>query len=315
MAYDVFISHSIRNKAVAEALCDRLEATGRRCWMAPRDILPGLEWGEAIMSGIKQSRIFLLVFSSHANTSKQVLREVERAASRDMVLLPVRVEDIEPSAALEYYISTPQWLDAITPPLEAHLDRLVQVVARLPEAVPELTAAERAPPGVPQGRPVPERQPAPAPLPHPETPKSLTTPAPPDRSPLDPENLFTATSRVRAHEAAGRTVPQRAAGISGIVFLVSGGLILLGGYIILLLVDLLLGAWGLLAASGVAAARTYHRIGAAVSVAVVLPGTLGLIGYQTEILGPTGVLFHALLAAEMGYFGFVHRETGVPANS
>ena len=45
--------------------------------------------------------------------------------------MPFRVEDVAPSATLEYFISETHWLDAFTPPLEHHLERLADAVKRL----------------------------------------------------------------------------------------------------------------------------------------------------------------------------------------
>ena len=198
MAHDVFISHSVKDKAVADALCAWLERDGVRCWMAPRDILPGLEWGEAIIKGINSTRIFVLIFSSNANTSKQIIREVERAVNRGMVLVPFRVEDVPPSEALEYYISTPHWLDALTPPLEAHLERLSQTVATL------------------LGRPAPEAAPAPpVPAPRPAEPRATQPRRPgpavasiallPLPDGLEQGDVFTAAARLRT--ADGVLIP------------------------------------------------------------------------------------------------------------
>ncbi len=41
MAYDVFISYSTPDKVIADAACATLEQRQIRCWMAPRDVLPG----------------------------------------------------------------------------------------------------------------------------------------------------------------------------------------------------------------------------------------------------------------------------------
>ena len=79
MIYDVFISHSTRDKTAADAACAALEAAGIRCWIAPRDITPGAEWGEAIIEAINQCRVMVLIFSTNANESSQIRREVERA--------------------------------------------------------------------------------------------------------------------------------------------------------------------------------------------------------------------------------------------
>lgn len=51
-----------------------LESRGIRCWIAPRDIIPGEDWGAAIIDAIKDARAMVLVFSSHSNESDQIKR-------------------------------------------------------------------------------------------------------------------------------------------------------------------------------------------------------------------------------------------------
>jgi hypothetical protein len=131
MAHDVMISHSHADKPVADAACAALETRGIRCWIAPRDVNPGQDWAASIVEAIRDARIMLLVFSRHANQSPQVKREVERAASSGKVLLPLRLDDVLPEAALAYYLGTPHWLDAITPPFEAHLEKLADACSSL----------------------------------------------------------------------------------------------------------------------------------------------------------------------------------------
>ena len=43
---------------------------------------------------------------------------------RGLPVIPFRIEDVPMSKTLEYFISMPHWLDALTPPLQNHLDRL-----------------------------------------------------------------------------------------------------------------------------------------------------------------------------------------------
>jgi hypothetical protein len=127
----VFVSYSSKDKHIADAAVATLEAKGIRCWIAPRDIVPGKEWSESIISGIEHSRMMVLVFSAHANNSQQVLREVERAVHHGMPIVPFRIENLMPSRAMEYFISTHHWLDAYYPPLEEHLDKLAATAQAL----------------------------------------------------------------------------------------------------------------------------------------------------------------------------------------
>lgn len=131
MAHDVFISYSAHDKAVADALCATLESRKIRCWIAPRDVLPGTDYATALINGLSDSRLMVLVFSNEANKSNHVMREVERAVSKAIPIIPLRIENVTPTKAMEYYLSTPHWLDAITPPLEKHLQKLADTVQTL----------------------------------------------------------------------------------------------------------------------------------------------------------------------------------------
>ncbi len=128
MAHDVFISYSSKDKQVADAACAVLESRSIRCWIAPRDILPGGDWAESIVDAIRDSRVMVLIFSSNANQSVQIKREVERAVHHGLSIIPLRIEDVAPTGALEYAISAAHWLDAFTPPMERHLHYLADVV-------------------------------------------------------------------------------------------------------------------------------------------------------------------------------------------
>ena len=128
MPHDVFISHSAKDKVTADAVCAMLESEGIRCWIAPRDVLPSMEWGRAIVEAIEESQIMVLVFTANANASPQIRREVERAVNRGVAILPVRIEDVLPGKGLEYFIGNVHWLDALNPPLEAHLKSLAGTI-------------------------------------------------------------------------------------------------------------------------------------------------------------------------------------------
>jgi len=138
MAHDVFISHSSQDKPVGDAVCAALETGSIRCWIAPRDVQPGRSFAGEITRAIQHSKVMVLIFSAHTNTSEQVLREVQLAANSHLHIVQLRIQDVLPNDDLEYYLSTPHWLDALTPPLEGHLERLeTSVKALLDMAAPE----------------------------------------------------------------------------------------------------------------------------------------------------------------------------------
>src|SRR5687767_5824510 len=94
---DVFISYASEDEWAAKRVCATLEPEGIDCWMAPRDVPPGGDWVHSIMSAIGSSGLLVLVLSEASARSGHVLREVERAVHRDLPLLPVRIDDTEPT--------------------------------------------------------------------------------------------------------------------------------------------------------------------------------------------------------------------------
>jgi len=128
---DVFISHSSKDRSVADAVCAALEQRGYGCWIAPRDISPGMDWSQAIVEGIHQCALTVLIFSSHANESVAVTREVQRTFEGGALVLPFRIEDVVPTGALEYYLSSVQWLDALGASYPQGLEHLIQSVGYL----------------------------------------------------------------------------------------------------------------------------------------------------------------------------------------
>jgi hypothetical protein len=131
MVHEVFICYASRDKAIADAVCDALESRQIKCWIAPRDVLPGTEWAETIVDALDESRVLVLVLSSSSNTSPQVIREVGRAASKGIPIIPIRIDDVVPSKAMDFFVSSHHWLDAQTGPLKKHLKRLTDTVQQI----------------------------------------------------------------------------------------------------------------------------------------------------------------------------------------
>ena len=105
--------------------------------MAPRDVMAGEEWATAIMRGITGADGMVLVFSSRSNNSPQVRREIERAVGKKIPIYPVRIEDIMPSEAMEYYISSSHWVD-VFPEVSSHsLQSLLEAIRSRETGLPE----------------------------------------------------------------------------------------------------------------------------------------------------------------------------------
>ena len=129
MTHDVFVSYSTIDKTIADTIVASLEQNQIRCWYAPRDIQASEDWGKAITNGILKSKMFLVIFSGNANQSQRVLDELNFAISKEIVILPFRIEKLEPDGAMGLHLSSRHWLDAYDPSWESHIGKLIKNVS------------------------------------------------------------------------------------------------------------------------------------------------------------------------------------------
>src|ERR1700748_3466457 len=127
----VFISYSSLDFAKADMIRAAIEAAGITCWIAPRDLSPGSQWGAGIVDGIEASEAVLVVFSQSANDSPQIAREMEQAVSRRKQLIPVRIEDVMPTQDMLYFLGVSHWFNAFAQPLPTYLPEIVATVQRV----------------------------------------------------------------------------------------------------------------------------------------------------------------------------------------
>ena len=97
----VFISYASQDVAVAAAAVEALERHGIKCWIAPRDVVPGEFYAGAIVHAIDAAKVIVLVLSENAATSQHVLREVERASSKRHPVVAFRIDRAPLPAELE----------------------------------------------------------------------------------------------------------------------------------------------------------------------------------------------------------------------
>jgi hypothetical protein len=140
---DIFVSYASPDRDIAFRIVSFLEEQGITCWVAPRDVPPGVEYGQAIVDGIADSRALVLILSDQSNESQFVRKEVERAVSKTKPVLPVRIREVTPSGSLEFFISSAQWVDAWKSPMEQYLLPLVAAIKAIgqPGAAPVRSSA------------------------------------------------------------------------------------------------------------------------------------------------------------------------------
>ena len=108
----VFISYATTDRKQALAVCKAIEHRGTKCWISTRDVAPGENYQEAIVRALRDARAVILVFSKAANDSDEIKKELSLASRYRMPVMTLRIDDVEPSDAFAYELSTRQWIDA-----------------------------------------------------------------------------------------------------------------------------------------------------------------------------------------------------------
>jgi len=95
--YDVFISHSSEDKAIAEKIAQHLSFRGLQVWYDDWEILVGHDIVDKVYGGIRDSRFLLVLLSEKSVRSKWVQQEINVARIREIesgatVVLPAVIE-------------------------------------------------------------------------------------------------------------------------------------------------------------------------------------------------------------------------------
>lgn len=134
---DVFISHSSLDKAIADHLCNELEAKGLKCWIAPRDIVPGSDWAAAISNAINSTKVMLLIYSHNSAQSTQVPKEVNIAEKKGKFIIPYKIDDAELMGAFDYFLTGAHWIVANPAMDDYKVDELYGVITGVMQVAPQ----------------------------------------------------------------------------------------------------------------------------------------------------------------------------------
>lgn len=140
----IFITHSSKDDKVSRTICTALESRGLTCWISSRNVKPGQNYQEQIVKAIRAARIMVLVFTANANNSNEIKKELALASQNNLVVIPVRIEDVTPNEAFAYEFATRQWIDLFDN-WENSIGRLVDQIASTIEDHPSGNAAKVVP--------------------------------------------------------------------------------------------------------------------------------------------------------------------------
>ena len=107
--FDVFLSHSSKDKSVVRPLAERLRADGLRVWFDEWEIKPGDSIVSKVDDGLERSRVLVLCMSASAFGSDWALLESNTIRFRDPLnkqrrLVPIRLDDAEIKGGLKQFL-------------------------------------------------------------------------------------------------------------------------------------------------------------------------------------------------------------------
>jgi len=143
----IFITYSSKDQKVARTICTALENRGLICWISSRNVKPGQNYQEQIVRAIRASRVMVLVFTVNANNSNEIKKELALASQNNLVVIPVRIEDVAPNEAFAYEFATRQWIDLFED-WEKSMAELVELIAAILNDPPPADRP-KASPGLP----------------------------------------------------------------------------------------------------------------------------------------------------------------------
>lgn len=108
--FDVFISYSHQDKAIAERICSMLDEYKISYWIDHEGVRHGDDFKEDIVNAIVSSKILMFISSENSNKSRNTIKEVGLAEERNKVILPVRIDDSPYNKSLEYDLCNRHWI-------------------------------------------------------------------------------------------------------------------------------------------------------------------------------------------------------------
>ena len=109
----VFVSYASQDATTANHVVAALEQRGLKCWIAPRDVVPGTLYADEIIGAINEATAVVLILSKQAVESPHVGKEIERASSKRRPIIALRTDSAPLTRAFEYFLSESQWIDVL----------------------------------------------------------------------------------------------------------------------------------------------------------------------------------------------------------
>ncbi len=135
MAYDVFISYSRKDSAVADCICSALDRAGITYFIDREGIGGGLEFPEILAQAIIECRKVLFLASANSYASKFTNNEIVYAYNKKNKnsIIPYLIDGSKMPPALEFMLAGINWRNLHDHPIESVLvNDLLKILERQP---------------------------------------------------------------------------------------------------------------------------------------------------------------------------------------
>lgn len=150
MSYDIFLSYSRTDEAIAGQFIRAAQDHGLKVWY-DQYISGGHDWRDSIVESLRASKALVILFSEASNGSRQLIKELAIADNFSKLVIPVLIENTEPRGPYLYEMASRNWIKLYPDP-ERKLDGLIVNLASqlgveraLSPAVAEVPRALKAP--------------------------------------------------------------------------------------------------------------------------------------------------------------------------
>jgi TolB-like protein len=149
MAGEIFICYRRSDQDKARLLHALLKQRGVDAWY---DVLVGAgeDWRRTTAKALDAAPIFVLLFSKSASESDDIGKELAAATFSKKLVVPVRIENIQPSGEFLYELASRNWFDAFEN-TEARFEVLADRLAALVKGKADIAALStdaQPPPGI-----------------------------------------------------------------------------------------------------------------------------------------------------------------------
>ena len=113
---DIFICFSSENKLIAKKVYETLEADGYSTWISLKNLRPNNKenYWDDIKKAINSSSIVLVISSSQAMVSKDVIKEIEIAKKENKKLIEYKIDEIKHTSFFKYIFDGSKWVEGYT---------------------------------------------------------------------------------------------------------------------------------------------------------------------------------------------------------